>query len=192
MDGLNILSVKFNSGVHPKHELMRYYDFFIENIKSGSNVLDIGCGYGYVAHKVAQKAALITGIDFDKRTLSQARRNYTDSNLKFLSGDATTYKFTEKYDYVILSNVLEHIEYRIKFLKRVKTLAPTLLIRVPMFNRDWLPAYKKDLGMFAYCDSTHFTEYTEESFREEMNKAGLKVKYLSVQYGEIWSIIVRK
>lgn len=192
MDLLNILSVKFNHGIHPKHELMHYYDFFIDNIGRNSRVLDIGCGYGYVAHKVASKAGSVTGIDFDKHTLSQARNAYPESNLKFVSGDATKLKFSEKYDYVILSNVLEHIEDRTKFLKKVKQLAPTLLIRVPMFDRDWLPAYKKQLGLFAYCDSTHFIEYTEKLFRSEMKTAGLKVKYLSVQYGEIWSVIVRE
>jgi SAM-dependent methyltransferase len=192
MDLINISSVNFNGGVHPKHELMQYYKFFTENIKTGSNVLDIGCGYGYVAQKVASKATLVTGIDFDKHTLAQARQNYRSTNLEFIYGDATTYRFKAKYDYIILSNVLEHIQKRIEFLSKIKKIAPTLLIRVPMFDRDWLPAYKKELGMFAFCDSTHFIEYTEKSFREEINKAGLKVKYLSVQYGEIWSIIVRK
>lgn len=192
MDGLNILSVRFNKGVHPKHELMHYYDFFIDNIHRGSKVLDIGCGYGYVAQKVASKASLVTGIDLDKRNLNKGMKNYQLKNLKFVYGDATKYKFKEKYDYVILSNVLEHIDDRVGFLKKIQALAPTLLIRVPMFDRDWLPAYKKELGLYAYSDSTHFTEYTESSFRSEIKTAGLEVKYLSIQYGEIWSVIVRK
>lgn len=192
LDQVNIYSVKFNSGVHPKHELMKYYNFFLKNIRPASRVLDIGCGYGYVAYKISKKAGWVTGIDFDTNTLTRAKSNYSRiKNLEFIYGDVTTYVFSKKYHYVVLSNVLEHIEKRIEFLKKVKFLAPTLLIRVPAFDRDWMPAYKRSLGLFPYSDSTHFTEYTESSFRVEMKAAGLQIKNLSIQYGEIWAVVNR-
>jgi hypothetical protein len=58
-----------------------------------------------------------------------------------------------------------------------------------MLNRDWLPLYKKKLGLFYFCDETHYTEYTLESFKEEMEKAGLKIESYSIQFGEIWAVV---
>lgn len=43
-----------------------------------------------------------------------------------------------------------------------------------MINRDWITLYKKELGVEWRLDPTHCTEYTLESLKEELQKAGLK------------------
>lgn len=87
----------------------------------------------------------------------------------------------------MLSNVLEYIENRVEFLRIIQTLAPKILIRVPMINRDWITLYKKELGVQWRSDTTHFTEYTLGSFQEEIERVGLRVGYYSIQFGEIWT-----
>ena len=86
-------------------------------------------------------------------------------------------------------SMLEHIERRVEFLRDVQSrLSPSRwLIRVPMFDRDWRPSLRKELGLFAYSDPTHYTEYTVESFRAEMREAGLGIRHLQVNWGEIWA-----
>jgi 2-polyprenyl-3-methyl-5-hydroxy-6-metoxy-1,4-benzoquinol methylase len=186
---LNFLAIKENRGIHPKHELTRYCDFFLDNIQESDSVLDIGCGIGYVANQAARKANKVVGVDNDEKRLSAAKKMFHKDNLEFILADATKYDFGQKYDAIILSNVLEHIENRVKFLSDIKNLAPKILIRVPMIDRDWLPLYKKKLGLFYFCDKTHFTEYTLDSFKEEMGKAGLKIESYSIQFGEIWAVV---
>ncbi len=186
---LNFLAIKENAGIHPKHELTRYCDFFLANIRESDSVLDIGCGIGYVTDQAARKAKRVMGVDNDEKYLAIAKKKFRRENLKFILTDATTHQFSEKFDAVILSNVLEHIENRVKFLSDIKNLAPKILIRVPMINRDWLPLYKKQLGLFYFCDETHFTEYTLETFKKEMDEAGLNVEKYSIQFGEIWAVI---
>ncbi|MEK7176083.1 MAG: hypothetical protein AAB695_01770, partial [Patescibacteria group bacterium] len=61
------------------------------------------------------------------------------------------------------------------------------LIRVPCFDRDWTVALAAELGVDSRLDETHFIEYTRESFEKEMGKAGLKIAYLEVRWGEIWT-----
>jgi hypothetical protein len=61
-----------------------------------------------------------------------------------------------------------------------------ILIRVPLFERDWRVPLKKELGVEWRLDDTHETEYTLESFASEMQEAGLAVKHLEVRWGEIW------
>ena len=52
---INQSSIRYEGNHHPKHRLTNYHNFFIENINDNSKVLDLGCGYGFVAWKVAEK-----------------------------------------------------------------------------------------------------------------------------------------
>lgn len=189
---IDVLAIKANGGVHPKHRLTRYYEFFLDNIRQGDTVLDIGCGYGFVASQVAKKAGKVTGIDTDRTSIGFARKHHHPENVDFIVGDATNYHFGKRYDAVILSNVLEHIKDRTPFLKGIRELSDTFLIRVPMLDRDWLPLYRKSLGMFYFCDSTHYTEYTFESFRKEMAAAELIIDESIIRFGEIWAVVKKK
>jgi len=45
--------------------------------------------------------------------------------------------------------------------------------------------------MFYFSDGTHCTEYTRESFEEEMRAAGLSVTHMQINWGEIWAEVCR-
>jgi len=176
-------------GIHPKHRIMNYHQFFINNVNKRDGVLDVGCGNGALTYDLAKKAKKVVGIDIEKKNIKFANKNYKRENLKFIIGDSIEYKFNRKFDIVILSNVLEHIENRAEFLRKIRNLAPKILIRVPMINRDWLVLYKKEMGLEWRADKTHYIEYTLESFQEELEKANLKIDKFSIQFGEIWSVV---
>ncbi len=53
---------------------------------------------------------------------------------------------------------------------------PGFLIRVPLFERDWCAGLKRELGLEWRLDHTHETEYTLESFKTEMEQAGLEIR----------------
>jgi SAM-dependent methyltransferase len=112
--------------------------------------------------------------------------------VKFIAGDALKELPEETFDVVILSNVLEHLHDRVGFLKRlVQITHPSrLLIRVPLFERDWQVALKKEMGVEWRLDPTHFIEYTLEAFVDEINAANLCVLHKEVRWGEIWSEII--
>lgn len=182
-------AIKAEGGLHPKHRIMNYHRFFVKNIIENDVVLDVGCGNGALAFDVAKKAKKVFGIDIDEGSIEIAKEKYRSDNVEYVVGDATKDLPLQKYDVVILSNVLEHIENRIEFLSKVKGLAPKILIRVPMIDRDWIVPYKKELGVEWRLDKTHFIEYTMESFKEELKKVGLIINEYSIQFGEIWAII---
>ena len=56
-----------------------------------------------------------------------------------------------------------------------------------MINRDWITLYKKELGVEWQLDKTHHTEYTLETFKRELEQAGLSLEKYSIQFGEIWA-----
>lgn len=186
---INTLAITENGGLHPKHRLTEYCKFFTSNIAQGDRILDIGCGNGYVASRIAECAASVTAIDIVRKNINCAKNKFAKNNMQFITGDATTYPFKDNYDAIVLSNVLEHIKDRHDFLVKIKKLAPKLLIRVPMIDRDWLVLYKKELGLPYMSDKTHYTEYTIKSFEKEMKAAGLSIQSYSVQFGEIWAVV---
>jgi len=181
--------VILENGIHPKHRIMKYHEFFLENIKESDNVLDIGCGNGFISYKISKKAKEIVGIDINPENIKIALKEYKANNIKYILGDITEYKFENKFDVIIMSNVLEHIKNRIDFLISLKDKADKFLIRVPCIERSWLDIYKKELGVEYRLDKSHYTEYTVSSFTEEMIDAGLKITNLIIKFGEIWAVV---
>lgn len=189
---ISYLAIKSENGIHPKHRLIGYHKFFVDNVSASDNVLDIGCGNGALIYDVAKKVKNAVGIDIENKNIEKAKRKHSVQNIKYIVGDATRDLGAEKFDVIILSNVLEHIEHRVEFLKNIKHIAKKYLIRVPMYDRDWIPLLKKEMGLEWRLDLTHYLEYTREVFETEIREAGYDIKYFSVQFGEIWAIVEPK
>jgi len=186
---LSRFAVKLDNGIHPKHRLMKYHNFFIDNINSTDIVLDVGCGNGFNTYHIAGKAKRVVGIDIDSKNIAYAEKSFSSDNIDYLTADIMDYKFDQKFDVIVLSNLLEHIKDRIKLLKKIRGIGRRVLIRVPVIDRSWLVLYKKELGIEYRLDKTHHIEYTIDSFTEELKKAGLKIKNYSIRFGEIWAVI---
>jgi ubiquinone/menaquinone biosynthesis C-methylase UbiE len=187
---VDLASMAYGDGIHVKHRLMRYHDFFVERIQARDRVLDIGCGYGAVAHSIASRSgAEVVGLDLEPSNIAKARQLFRHDRLSFAEGQAPRELPPGRFDVVVMSNVLEHIEHRVEFLGEVqrRALPARWLIRVPMFNRDWRPPLRRELGLYAYGDPTHYTEYTRESFEAEMAEAAFVVNHIQVNWGEIWA-----
>jgi 2-polyprenyl-3-methyl-5-hydroxy-6-metoxy-1,4-benzoquinol methylase len=185
-------AVKYGQGTHTKHRHMNYHDFFVTRIHDGEQVLDIGCGIGAVAHEVAERSgAYVTGIDILEKSIVYARQHYAHPRVTYMVGDVLKGlpETSAPIDVVILSNVLEHLPDRANFLRRVQSVVEPsrILIRVPLFERDWRVPLKKELGVEWRLDDTHETEYTIESYKAEIDAAGLVIRHLEVHWGEIWS-----
>jgi len=175
--------------LHPKHRLTDYHLWFIQQLKPDWHVLDVGCGNGFLTADLAKHCKYIIGIDISAGNIKLAKIN---SGIEFICGDATTYLFNRTFDAIVLSNVLEHINHRKIFLKRLAQHTDRFLIRVPMIDRDWITLYKKELGVNYKLDPGHFIEYTFDGFTEELQSAGLKVKSHRIRYGEIYALAIKE
>jgi SAM-dependent methyltransferase len=183
-------AMRYEGGIHPKHRLTRYHDFFVERVRAGERVLDVGCGYGAVAYSVAVRAAaVVVGVDIDPGNIAAARRRYTHPRLTFVVGDATRDVGHEGFDVVIASNLIEHLDDRAAFYRALQARARPRrwLVRVPMVDREWQVSLRRELGLPYFSDVSHFTEYTRQSFEAEVHAAGFAVTHLQVNWGEIWA-----
>jgi SAM-dependent methyltransferase len=187
---LNEAAIAYDGGVHVKHRLMRYHDFFVERIRPGERVLDVGCGKGELAFDLVERAgASVVGIDNDPVHLAFARTHFVHDRLEFVAGDATSALPAGQFDVVVLSNVLEHIEQRVDFLRRLAYAAAPerLLIRVPVLDRDWTVPLRREVGLPYFSDPGHHVEYDLDLLRSELSEAGLALTEHVLVWGEIWA-----
>lgn len=187
---ISVLVTELNGGIHPKHELMGYYRFFKKNLEKDSVILDVGCGIGYLSHKLAPSVKEITAIDNNPISIIKAKE-FHDKNINFIIGDVMNYEFDQKYDSIVLSNVLEHFKDRKALLEKLKSLSNRILIRVPMFDRSWLVLYKKFANQEYRLDNDHKIEYTLESFTKEMEDVGLRIISTEIKFGELWAVVIK-
>jgi SAM-dependent methyltransferase len=183
-------AIAYDDGVHAKHRLTRYHDFFVERVHPGERVLDIGSGKGELAADLVQRAgATVVGIDHDPHHLAFARSRFAGERLRFEAGDALERLPAGQFDVVVLSNVLEHIADRVGLLRRVVAEAAprVVLLRVPLLARDWTVPLRAEVGLPHFSDPDHETEYDPETFRAELAAAGLDVTELELVWGELWA-----
>jgi SAM-dependent methyltransferase len=184
-------AVRYGQGVHPKHRHMRYHDFFVERVAAGQRVLDVGCGNGFLALRMAADAgATVLGVDIVPSNVEKAQRLHAHARVTFRTGDILREIPEGGFDVVAMSNVLEHLPDRPVLLRRLAaaTGAKRFLIRVPNFERDWTVPLKKELGLDWRSDSTHETEHTPAGFDAELGEAGLVATETQLRWGEIWAV----
>ncbi len=189
---LGVFAVAAEGGLHPKHRLMNYHNFFIENVSKGDSILDIGCGNGALLRDIVKKTdAPAIGVEITKENAELAKNALSDlQNVQIIQSDILEFDSNIHCDVIILSNVIEHINNRVELLKNLTShfKPKKILIRVPMFEREWLVPFKKELGIEWRLDPTHHIEYTESEFRDEMSAAGLGLESIIFKWGEIYTV----
>lgn len=73
--------------------------------KPGERILDVGCGPGQLTAKIAEKGALVVGLDSSPEMIGQARQNFP--KLSFVLESATNMAFEAEFD-AIFSNAALH------------------------------------------------------------------------------------
>jgi SAM-dependent methyltransferase len=187
--GVDLGAIAYDDGVHAKHRLTRYHDFFVERINAGERVLDVGCGKGELALDIAERShAQVIAIDASPWMLEFARERSVHPNVTYVQADAADYEPPEPVDVAVLSNVLEHIDPRVELLRalRGRAGAQRLLIRVPTLERDWTVPLRREVGLPHFSDPEHKLEYDAAILDEELAEAGWTMGPPTFNWGEIW------
>jgi SAM-dependent methyltransferase len=187
--GADLGAIDYDGGVHAKHRLTGYHDFFVERIRPGERVLDVGCGKGELAHDLAERAgAVVVAIDASPWMLQFARERFAHPRISFVQADALEFVPDEPVQVAVLSNVLEHIEQRVELLRalRERAGASRLLIRVPVLDRDWTVPLRREVGLQHFSDPEHKVEYDPQLLGEELAAAGWEMGEPVLVWGEIW------
>jgi SAM-dependent methyltransferase len=187
--GVDLGAILYDDGVHAKHRLTRYHDFFVDRIRSGERVLDVGCGKGELAYDIAERGgATVVAIDASPWMLEFARKRFSHPRVTYLQANAVEFAPDDPVDVAVLSTVLEHIGPRVEVLRalRKRAGAQRLLLRVPVRDRDWTVPLRRELGLPHFSDPEHKVEYDESQLRDELAAAGWEMGEPTLVWGEIW------
>ncbi len=90
----------------------------IKNLK----ILDVGCGGGIICEPLARLGAKVTGIDFAPNNIKAAKLHSKKNKLKidYIYKDIEKSKFDEKFDVILMFEVLEHLDNWKKIIKKIK------------------------------------------------------------------------
>ena len=113
----------------------------------GLECLDIGCGGGILSERLSRLGARVTGIDASESSIDVAREHSIKSRLEIDYKSLTTGellkskkdKSSNKFDIVIASEVIEHVNERKIFLSDVSKLCrPGGLVVFTTINKSFL------------------------------------------------------
>lgn len=144
-----------NYGHHNNQEELETFKT-VASVVGDKTILDIGCGEG----EASQFFNNYKGIDWSDVVIERANKRFgnkfrQNSNLADLKG--------EHYDYALFSQVMEHLENPIEYIKQIKKLADKVIVIIPngdigeiIVNND--KNYIKDMEAVDY----HYATYTDK------------------------------
>jgi SAM-dependent methyltransferase len=157
--------------------------FFTERVAPGRTVLDIGCGHGEITARLLEKNCRITGVDRNRAFIERLAARYGD-RVELVCDDVFRFLADHpgrRFDVAVLSNVLEHFDEPLPFLRDLRPAARFLYIEVPDFDADHLNAYRLQAGTdLVYTDADHIYEFDRDEMKALLAQAGWRV--LADQY----------
>ncbi len=166
--------------IHPKHLVAApWHDWYVERLRHGDVVLDVGCANGAHTVKAAAHTRRVVGIDYDVGQLRVARatvRSLGLDNVLLFAWDLTRpFPFAAgTFDVALFLDVIEHLHGRLEVLGEIRrVLRPDgrLLVSAPNRATSWR-ARLREAGLFAFSDPDHKVEYTEDEFLAELRAGG--------------------
>lgn len=157
-----------------KNRIYQYSKILDRPFKS---ILEVGCGSGACKKGFEDNDISWSGIEINNDMYDFWSKN----NINILKGDFIKFQFDKQFDVIYASQVLEHINDPIKFIKKCKeVLAPGGLIHVDVPNHKSLISY---LRKYSFSSSDygairppeHMRAYSKNSLSALFSFNGLDV-----------------
>ena len=157
-------------------------------IKDKKKILDIGCGAGTLDFYLANKGHDVTGIDISDKAIEsciQTAKNLELKNVKFKQVDFPKETINDKFDFIIFSEVIEHLEDDQLALKQIYKLLKgggILILTTPSINA---PLHKWGLTKEFDKKVGHLRRYHSKEINEMVTKAGLDILEWKIAEGPL-------
>lgn len=160
------------------------------------NVLNVGCGLGIMEQFIKTPINML-GIDVDTKAIKIARAlaRRSGKDYAYMTGSIQSLG-KGKYDLIIISEVLEHVEDDKGMLLSLKSLLSKKGVIVLSVPNLWQPRniLRKMLFMkLKIMDKTHLREYSSRSIENLIEECGFRIigRKVSVLYFPLESYIKR-
>ncbi len=117
---------------------------FKENNVKNLDIIDLGCGGGLICEPLSRLGANVSGVDFVEQNIEAAKIHSKNKGLKinYLCKDIERINLSQKYDAIIIFEVLEHLDNWNKFLLKLKkNLKQNGKIIISTINRNIISKY---------------------------------------------------
>lgn len=89
-----------------------------ELVRADISILEVGCSNGRnISLPLAELGFLVTGVDIHLPSITWAQSHNTFSNARFICQDFAQFSSDERFDVVVLSDILEHVDDPMKIVK---------------------------------------------------------------------------
>jgi len=152
---------------------------------TGKTCLEVGSGFGQISKYLAGKFEKVVSVEICEECVV---KSWKHRNIELIHSDFLSFKTDEKFDFIVCSNVLEHVEDPIKFLQKIRDFGhekSTYFFSVPNANSQnrilgvemgFIPNTehldKQDI------DAGHKRMYTLETFENDIASAEFKINTL--------------
>ncbi len=186
-----------NSDLLIKDWLRKENNYLKKNIRKGSVVLDVGCGFGRNIGVIANIAGKIIGIDNNKPLCEKiVKKLLKFKNVEFFCENAEKMQFPDNtFDYVIcMGNTFgDFAQNKLKILKETKRVAKkdgeiiisvysekALSIRKKEYSRIGIKIKKINDGIIYTDNHLILEQFDKEKLKKIFNSAKLKVKIIEL------------
>ncbi len=158
------------TGYEMRHDLREREVIFLDWVKDGAKVLSLGCGNSRLLYELkARKKCTVFGLDIEQlvvRALKEQGIEAQAADLSSVNFSLSDY-FAGKFDYIIISEILEHLALPEKLITKIRDQAEFLVISIPnsafyryrfglMFNgrffTQWLKHPAEHLRFWSHID----------------------------------------
>ncbi len=173
----------------------RSIEFYLINYRAvimipkikGPRVFEMGCSTGIMTRRLVKKFPNLTVIDGSKEYIDYTKNKIGTNKAEFIISLFEDFDTREKFDDIIMTNILEHVKNPVLILKKAKKWlkkSGRVHITVPnAFSLHRRIGQKmgliKNLADFSKKDKKtgHRRVYTKESLKRDVEKSGLKLMY---------------
>jgi ubiquinone/menaquinone biosynthesis C-methylase UbiE len=121
---------------------VHYQSVILNAVPDGCRAaLEVGCGDGLLAGRLAERAAEVTAIDRDAGMIALARERVAGPRVRFVQADFLAYPVeAASYDFACANTVLHHMDFAAALEAMVRALRPGGRLAVAGLAADRSPA----------------------------------------------------
>lgn len=186
-DEIKLLPYSFKMNPHKAEWTLRTKSFlrfknYLAKKKSKINILDLGCGNGWLTGQLAKEFDHnYFCVDINLTELEQAARVFENENIKFIYTDIFTTTFpANTFDIVIINSALQYFSNIPLLMKELffisKTYGEVHIIDTPFYNTDELMHAKN--RTLKYYTSLGYPEMVSKYFHHSLED----FKYLRYKF----------